>query len=67
MKQQNTGQGYFSDSSSFPIYSTHLFSGQRLIFFFFSGLLVMAHKGAAPACGEIRTGQSGVATVHLKT
>lgn len=27
----------------------------------------MAHKGAAPACGEIRTGQSGVTTVHLKT
>lgn len=27
----------------------------------------MAHKGAAPAGGEIRTGQSGVTTVHLKT
>ncbi len=33
----------------------------------FSGLPVMAHKGAAPAAGEIRTGQSGVTTVHLKT
>lgn len=27
----------------------------------------MAHEGAAPAGGEIRTGQSGVTTVHLKT
>lgn len=33
----------------------------------FSGLPVMAHKGVAPAAVEIRTGQSGVTTVHLKT
>lgn len=34
---------------------------------FFCELPVMAHKRAAPAGGEIRTGQSGVTTVHLKT
>lgn len=33
----------------------------------FSGLPVMAHKGAALAGGGIRTGQSGVTTLHCKT
>lgn len=32
----------------------------------FSGLLVMAHKGAAPAGGEIRAGQSAVTIVNFK-